>query len=431
VLIMEPNRPKRAFGVTPVIPQEGQRFRSEVMPKALTIRGIEALKGGPARTEIPDGLIPGLYLVCQSSGVKSWAVRYRAGGRTRKHTLGRYPAIDLANAREIARRTLVEVASGRDPAADKAEARRMAGEPDGPACDRFDAAAALFIERYAKANTKEQTWRESERLLATHVLPLWRGRRVQEISKRDVVELMDAIVDRGAPVSANRTLAVVRRMFGWLVERGVIVTNPCTDVKAPTAEKSRDRILSDDELRAILQACDQLNEPFGALIKLLTLTAQRRDEVGQMTWREVDIDARLWTIPKERAKNGIAHDVPLSDSAVKVLAGVRRIASSRGLVFTTTGETQVSGFSKAKKRLDAAVPSAPPWVLHDLRRTAASGMARLGVNLPVVEKVLNHTSGSFGGVAGVYQRHHFADEKRAALEAWAARVETIVGKEVR
>jgi integrase len=211
----------------------------------------------------------------------------------------------------------------------------------------------------------------------------------------------------------------------------VIVTNPCTDVKAPTAEKSRDRILSDDELRAILQACDQLNEPFGALIKLLTLTAQRRDEVGQMTWREVDIDARLWTIPKERAKNGIAHDVPLSDSAVKVLAGVRRIASSRGLVFTTTGETQVSGFSKAKKRLDAAVPSAPPWVLHDLRRTAASGMARLGVNLPVVEKVLNHTSGSFGGVAGVYQRHHFADEKRAALEAWAAHVETIVGKEVR
>lgn len=196
-------------------------------------------------------------------------------------------------------------------------------------------------------------------------------------------------------------------------------------MRAPTAEKSRDRVLSDDELRAILQACDRLNEPFGALIKLLALTAQRRDEVGQMTWREVDLDSRVWTIPKERAKNGIAHDVPLSDSAVKVLAGVRRIAGSRGLVFTTTGETPVSGFSKIKKRLDAAVPDAPPWVLHDLRRTAASGMARLGINLSVVEKVLNHISGSFGGVTGIYQRHKFANEKRVALEMWAAHVQTL------
>ena len=300
----------------------------------------------------------------------------------------------------------------------------------GPSRDRFDAAAALFIERYAKANTKEQTWRESERLLATHVLPLWRACSVQEIARRDVVELMDAIVDRGAPVSANRTLAVIRRMFAWLVERGVLVTNPCTDVKAPTAEKSRDRVLTDDELAAVFRACESLNEPFGALIKLLALTAQRRDEVGQMSWREVDLNARMWTIPKERAKNGIAHDVPLSEASVTVLAGIRRITGSRGLVFTTTGETPVSGFSKMKKRLDMAVPNAPPWVLHDLRRTAASGMARLGITLPVVEKVLNHTSGSFGGVAGIYQRHHFADEKRSALEVWSRHVEKILGGDV-
>ncbi|MCJ2111928.1 tyrosine-type recombinase/integrase [Methylobacterium sp. E-025] len=397
------------------------------MPKALTVRAIEAMKAGPVRSEIPDGLIPGLYLVCQPSGVKSWAVRYRAGSRTRKHTLGRYPGIDLAGARELARRTLLSVASGRDPAGERAEERRSAAGIAGSSRDRFDAAAALFIERYAKANTKEQTWRESERLLATHVLPLWRARSIQEITRRDVVELMDAIVDRGAPVSANRTLAVIRRMFAWLVERSVLVTNPCTDVKAPTAEKSRDRVLTDDELAAVLRACEGLNEPFGALIKLLALTAQRRDEVGQMSWREVDLNARMWTIPKERAKNGIAHDVPLSEASVTVLAGIRRITGSRGLVFTTTGETSVSGFSKIKKRLDAAVPNSSPWVLHDLRRTAASGMARLGITLPVVEKVLNHTSGSFGGVAGIYQRHHFADEKRAALGAWAAHIETIIG----
>lgn len=396
------------------------------MAKALTVRTIEAMKSGSKRFEVPDGLTPGLYLVCQPTGVKSWAVRYRADNRTRKHTLGRYPSIDLASAREIARQTLSAVAAGRDPAAEKAEALRSSGDIKDAAKDRFEALAALFVERYAKANTKEQTWRESERLIATHVLPLWRTRRVQEIIKRDVVELMDAIVDRGAPVSANRTLAVIRRMFGWLVERGVLITNPCTDVKAPTAEKSRDRVLSDEELRAILRACDNLNKPFGALIKLLALTAQRRDEVGQMEWREVDFEARIWTIPKERAKNGIAHDVPLSGLAASELAGISRIAGNRGLVFTTTGETPVSGFSKAKKRLDAAVPDASPWVLHDLRRTAASGMARLGINLPVIEKILNHTSGSFGGVAGIYQRYHFADEKRAALDAWAQHINVII-----
>ena len=426
MIITSPNRAIRGIIVTPALPRKGHEHWSEALPKALTVRTIEAMKAGPARVEIPDGLTPGLYLVCQPTGAKSWAVRYRAGSRPRKHTLGRYPALNLASARELARRTLVAVASGRDPAAEKIEARRVAADPAGPLRDRFDAAASMFIERYAKANTKEQTWRESERLIATHVLPLWRTRRVQEIARRDVVELMDAIVDRGAPVSANRTLAVVRRLFGWLVERGVLVANPCTDVKAPTAEKSRDRVLSDDELREILRACDQLSQPFGALIKLLALTAQRRDEVGQMTWWEVDFEKRMWTIPKERAKNGIAHDVPLSDAAAEILSGVRRISSSRQLIFTTTGETPVSGFSKAKTRLDAAVPNAPSWVLHDLRRTAASGMARLGINLPVIEKVLNHTSGSFGGVAGIYQRHTFLEEKRAALNTWANHIRSII-----
>ena len=203
MLITEPNSTIRASDVTLAVPSEDHRFRMELMTKALTVRAIEAMKGGPIRSEIPDGLIPGLYLVCQSSGVKSWAVRYRVRGRTRKHTLGRYPAIDLANARELARRILVAVASGRDPAAEKAEVRRTAGDLADVARDRVDKAAGLFIERYAKANTKEQTWRESERLLATHVLPLWRYRRVQEIAKRDVVELMDAIVDHGAPVSGQ------------------------------------------------------------------------------------------------------------------------------------------------------------------------------------------------------------------------------------
>ncbi|MGF3025080.1 tyrosine-type recombinase/integrase [Methylobacterium aquaticum] len=396
------------------------------MAKVLTVRAIEALKPGPGRAEIPDGLIAGLYLVVQPTGRKSWAVRYRSAGRTRKHTIGAYPGIDLSNARELARRTLVAVASGRDPGAEKAEARRSGEAALRAERDRFDRAAESYIERYAKANTKADTWRESQRLLAKNVVPLWKARRLQDIAKRDIIDLLDTIVDRGSPVAANRVLAVLRRMFGWFVERGVLTANPCAGVKAPTAEKSRDRVLADDELRTLWQACVGLSEPFGSLVRLLMLTGQRRDEVGQMTWTEVDLDAKLWTIPKERAKNGQAHDVPLSDQAVAVLSGIKRITGDRQLVFTTTGETPVSGFSKAKRRLDKAMPGAAPWVLHDLRRTMASGMARLGISLPVIEKVLNHTSGSFGGIVGVYQRHTFADEKRIALGLWAQHVQISV-----
>ncbi len=305
-------------------------------------------------------------------------MRYRSAGRTRKHTIGAYPGIDLSNARELARRPSSRSPSGRDPGAEKAEARRSGEAALRAERDRFDRAARATSSGTPKRTPKADTWRESQRLLAKNVVPLWKARRLQDIAKRDIIELLDTIVDRGSPVAANRVLAVLRRMFGWFVERGVIAANPCAGVKAPTAEKSRDRVLTDDELRALWQACDGLSEPFGSLVRLLMLTGQRRDEVGQMTWLEVDLDAKLWTIPKERAKNGQVHDVPLSDQAVTVLSGIKRIAWRRQLVFTTTGETPVSGFSKAKLRLDKAMPGAPPWVLHDPAQDHGIRHGRLG-----------------------------------------------------
>jgi integrase len=171
------------------------------------------------------------------------------------------------------------------------------------------------------------------------------------------------------------------------------------------------------------------------LVQLLILTGQRRDEVANMRWSELDLEKRLWTLPKERSKNDTAHEVPLSDAVLSVIGRLKKIAGKPGFLFTTTGEAPVSGFSRAKNRLDALVLSGlhgeatgptPHWTLHDLRRTAASGMARLGINLPVIEKILNHTSGSFAGIVGVYQRHSFADEKRAALETWGRFVEHLV-----
>lgn len=414
------------------------------MSKILTTAAVERIKPDPVRRlEIPDAGLPGVYLVVQPSGAKSWAVRYRAAGKPKKLTLGAFPAIDLKAARDLGRAALISIAAGADPAGEKAARRRL--PPVDVSRDTVRATVERFVERYAKTNTRESSARETQRLLNVDVVPAWGDRPVQEITRRDVIELLDGIVDRGAPIAANRTLAAVRRMFGWLVERGVVTSNPCDGVKAPSPEKSRDRVLSDDELKLVWQASDALGQPFGPMIRVLLLTGQRLREVGEMSDREIDLTNRNWTIPKERSKNGAAHSVPLSDLTLETISSVRRIRSERGYIFTTTGRTAASGYSKAKERLDAEMlrlarkaaaaatedpeaVSIPHWTLHDLRRTMASGMARLGINLPVIERILNHTSGSFGGIVGVYQRHSFADEKRAALEIWSRFVENLTSE---
>ena len=396
------------------------------MATALTVKALEALKPSEARREIPDGLVPGLYFIIQPSGARSWAVRYRAGGKTRKHTLGTFPAVDLRAAREKARAALVDVAKGDDPGATKQAAKAEASADR----DFVERVAEQFVERYAKA--KQRSWEETKRILDREVVKPWRGRRLSAISRADVHELLDAVVDRGTPVMANRVLAALRKMCGWAVERGLIVASPCDKVKAPSAENSRDRVLSDAELRLLWTATVKVGWPFGPLVRLLLLTAQRRDEVGRMRWSEVDLGAATWTLPRERVKNNQAHAVPLSEPTLAILRDLPRIDSGEDFVFTVSGRTPVSGFGKAKLRIDAAIAAAngaplPRWVLHDLRRTAATGMARQAVALPVIERVLNHVSGSFGGIVGVYQRHGFEDEKRAALNAWGAFVEGLQG----
>ncbi len=413
-------------------------FGVETMAKTLTIRAIESLALPETRREVPDGLVNGLYLVVQPSGGKSWAVRYRsADGRPRKYTIpGTYPAIDLRSARELAQQVLVAVARGGDPAAEKKAARRGAKVPADR--DLVEKVVEQFIERYAKANTK--SWPETKRILDREVVAPWKGKHLADLRRADVHELLDGVVDRGSPVMANRVLAAVRKMCAWAVERGIVETSPCDKVKAPTAEKSRDRVLGDDELKLFWTACDALGWPFGPLFKLLALTGQRRDEVGKMQWSELDLDKALWTLPRERAKNDTQHVIPLSGPALAILRALPRVGP---FVFSTNGVTAVSGFAKAKERLDTLIQAAwvkeaqeagrdpesvkpiPDFVLHDLRRTAATGMARLGIALPVIEKVLNHVSGSFAGIVGVYQRHGFRDEMRHALDAWGGFVERL------
>jgi len=386
----------------------------------LTVKNVEAMRPSAERREIADGLMSGLYLIVQPSGARSWAVRYRHHGQSRKHTLGPYPAIDLKAARTLAGKALRAVAEGRDPGREKIAARAAKA-------DSVDRIVEDFLERHVRRSNRPRTAQETERLLRQHVLPRWRGRMVHDIARRDVLDILDRVVDGGAPIAANRVFAAVRKFFNWCVARDILAASPCAGVKPPTAERARDRVLSDDELRRVWAAAEKLGGTFGPLVKLLALTGQRRDEVAGIRWDELDLDTRLWTLPPARTKNNQPHEIPLSKAALAVLQNVPRITSSPFVLTTNGGASPASGYSKNKRRLDALLPAGmPAWRLHDLRRTCASGLARLGINLPVIEKVLNHSSGSFAGIVGVYQKHSFADEKRAALEAWGNFVAALV-----
>jgi integrase len=386
----------------------------------LTVKNVEAMRPGADRREIPDGHMPGLYLIVQPSGARSWAVRYRHHGQSRKHTLGSYPAIDLKAARALAGKALRAVAEGRDPSREKFLARTAKS-------DSVDHVVEEFLERHVQRSNRPRTAQGTERLLRQHVLPHWRSRLVHEITRRDVLKILDRVVDGGAPIAANRTFAAVRKFFNWCVARDILAVSPCAGVKPPSAERARDRVLSDDELRLVWAAADKLGGTFGPLVKLLALTGQRRDEVARMRWEEVNIENRLWTLPAERTKNNKPHEVPLSNAALAVVERVPRVAGSPFVLTTNGGAPPISGYSEGKRRLDALLPAdIPAWRLHDLRRSCASGLARLGINLPVIEKVLNHSSGSFAGIVGVYQKHSFADEKRQALEAWGGFVAALV-----
>jgi integrase len=382
------------------------------------------------RREIPDGKIAGLYLVVQPSGAKSWALRYRVAGKPTKLTIGPYPAVDLAVARRRAQEAIGELAGGKDPSGAK-KAARVARKAENSTADRVETVAALFVERSARRMAGPLWAREVERLLNVEIIPKIGSKRLGEVTRAEIHDLSDGVVDRGSPYTANRTLAVLRRMCNWAIERGIIANSPVEKIKPPGAETARDRVLSDDEIRLAWGAFNAVGWPFGDIAKLLLLTGARRDEIAEARWSELDLAAKTLTIAKERSKNGVAHEIPLSDAAVRIFEGLPRIGDGKdGPVFTTTGKTPVSGWSRAKEQLDRAIGvSIPPWVLHDLRRTAASGMAGIGIAPHVVEAVLNHKSGTIKGIAAVYNRYNYAAEKRHALDAWARRLNAIVSGE--
>jgi integrase len=346
------------------------------------------------RIEYFDTTFPALALRVTSSGHKSWSLFYRNGGRLRRYTIGNYPAFDPAAARKAASSALHRLADGIDPGEEK-RARRSAPKP---LADDFASVAREYLERQVKRNTAASTYRETARIMEQDVIPEWGRRSIGSILRRDVSALVDKKTASGAEIQANRILARLRSLFGWAVEKDRVSANPCDGLRPPTKEKSRDRVLSEEEMRAFWPAADELGWPFGPLFKLLLLTAQRRDEVATMEWLEISLDTGVWSIPREKAKNDQGHDVQLSAAALAIIKALPRVVGP--YVFSTNGKTPVSGFSRAKERLDASMLNAlreasaetalDPWILHDLRRTATTGMAGLRVLPHVVDRILNH-----------------------------------------
>ena len=324
------------------------------------------------------------------------------------------------------------VRQGIDPVEAQREAKRKEKALNVSAyCD-------FFVDLYLQPHWPD-TWPEAMRTLENVVKPRWGKRSLMSLKRADMVKLMDDYADR--PGRKKYVHSLLRKMFNWAVDREDIDVSPLAGMKAPKAVPSRRRVLGQEELVCLWKACDQVGWPWGPYVRLLILTMQRRQEVAEMDWSEIDLVAKTWTLPAERAKNGEAHIVPLANLAIDQLKAMQ--PKARGLVFTTTGKTAVSGFSKAKRTLDTemidimkerqrtgtggvTVVSIAEWRLHDIRRTGATNLQALGILIEVTEAVLNHISGTRAGVAGIYNRYKYEPEKRAALDAWDQRLQKLV-----
>jgi integrase len=378
----------------------------------LTKETATAAKPAAVRYELRDKKVAGLRLIVQTTGVRTWALRYKLPkGQARRYTIGAYSeALGLDEARKMAAKVKLDVVKGADPAGERRDARRTGTTVKAV----FDEYSTLHLPK-----RRDSTVEAAKRLFDKSILPKWGKLEIASIKRRDVMAILDGM--REHPAKANKAKARLNHFFGWAVEREIIEISPVANVRQPNKPKSRDRVLTDDELRRIWKASDAAGYPFGPMIKLLILTTARRNEVAAMTWAEVNQNESLWTLPEERSKNGLAHEVHLSPAANAILALVPRVSD---FVFSTRDNRPVSGFAKMKSRIDTLIgDDMAGWTLHDLRRTGATLLQRLKFSREVIDACQNHKP---GGVSSIYQRYAFKTEKVQAFEALAREVERIV-----
>jgi len=453
------------------------------MAKFQTDAAVRKYRGGPKRREIRDEACPGLYLVVQPSGKKSWALRFRRpDGRPAKLTLGDFnpskettadpvlgAPLTLVAARAVAAEQLRQRKAGIDVASRHvAEKRRQKHAAAAAAANTFPALAMRFIHEHAKPKTRR--WKDTARLLGLAypeegepteikggLSARWHDRELNAITADDIHDIVDEARRTGIPGLERRRngasdtqgramAAALSKLFSWAMEHRrtwQISTNPAADMYKPPAPEARDRVLNvkpdqrrADELRWFWSACDTIGGPFSVLLKLLLLTGCRLNEVAAMRWDELSDDLATLRLPGERTKNRKPHDVHLPPLARDLLASVERIEACK-YVFSTAGKSPVFGFSKMKKQLDAAMiaearkergddANIAPWRLHDLRRTCATGMAGIGIPPHIIEACLNHVSGAKASVAGIYNREQYDPEKRAAWQRWATHIDALI-----
>ena len=369
----------------------------------------------------------------------AWQVMYRnADGQKKRHTFNTYPAMSLVDARDEAKDLFRKIAKGGDPAADK-KAKRRAGT--------FNELTHLYIEKYAKLN--KASWEKDEAIINRNLKPAWGTRKAASITRRDVNKLLNEIVERGAPIQANRVLEIIRKMYSWAIgsDRVELDVNPCHEVKKPSKERRRDRVLDAEEIKALWPMAGEdarITEPSRLTLRLVLVTAQRPGEVAGLAWNELDYDWEtseepFWTIPGDRTKNRQAHRVPLSPLAVVLLKEAKVLAGDdSGLAFP-------SPRSRQKMEIDDRPTSKPilvnslshalirsghfgieHFVPHDLRRTASTHMTgpQCGVSRFILERVLNHADQTVTGRH--YDLYHYDAEKRVALNAWSRRLKDIL-----
>ena len=364
-----------------------------------------------------DDDVSGFGLRLRKGGSRSFVVQYKIGLQHRRLNLGSTALLDLTTARSNAKDVLARVRLGEDPQAEKAQARIAASETFGKYLD-------AYLD-WKQPQVRPNSYREILRYLRQHA-KRWHTRQLASISQRDAADLIDELADKHGAPSANRAKAALSPYFGWLLSKGRVDSNPFAYTPNAIEKGSRERVLSDTELAAIWRACG--DDQFSAIVKLLLLTGGRRAELGNLSWTEIAGD--MITIPEERSKNGREHEILLNTTARAILESQPRRNSSE-FVFGLRDDSGFSGWSKSKAELDARLAAngavMAPWTLHDLRRTVATNLAeRLRIEPHVIEAVLNHISGHRAGVAGVYNRAIYREQKAEALQRWADLVQTII-----
>ena len=374
------------------------------------------LPAGKGEAIFFDDDVPGFGLRVRRAGSRTWVYQYWLGDRSRRMTLGKWPKLSAEQARDLVDVLAAKVALGQDPAQEKFESRTRK-ETFGEIASDYLAALATRL--------RPRSLEEVRRHLNNHATPL-HGLPIAEMQRRDVAELLTAIAAGSGPVAANRVRSSISAMFHWAMKAGVAEANPAAFTNKE-GERSRSRVLSASELREIWTALPEGD--YGSIVRLLILTGQRRTEIGDLRWSEIDLKRGTITLPPERVKNTRRHIIPMSD-AVRSIVRATPKTEGRDFVFGY-GKGGFSGWSRCKERLDATINARrkkpmDPWTVHDLRRSCATGMAEIGVAPHVVEATLNHASGHRAGIAGVYNLAKYEKEMQSALTAWAKRVAEIV-----